>query len=357
MRLLGEFTGLVLIAFLLSCNRSSNLQAEIKEIDYFDKTGKVIEGDVIAKVIGSNALAAYDSLIMVITRNPEAFINIFSTNSKQHLANIGTKGRAGNEFIEAIPGIKQVLSRNGHIILPIYNGPYEVKEIDVTESLAEHKTVINSTFDDCVPIVNGSFVYLGSDKAHRFEYVRNVYDNDIKGVPSKYTVFEANGEKKDIKFFKKLMPYATDNRVREAPYVTILYKHPLNNTILLAFEYSDYLLFADLDNSHFYASHQIGSRSFEDVFDVKQARMCFGDAAVSKDYIMILYWRGTYTTRAPKEAQYPELLIFDWDGNYISGYKMDRDIVAIEFDQIHKHLYGLSSNEELCLYEMNALLR
>ena len=357
MRVFGYSIVFVLMGLLVSCNRTSSLQAEIKEVDYLDNTGDVIEGEVIAKVIGSHSLIASDSLVMVITNNPDGLISIYSTNSKSNIANMGTKGRAGNEFVEAYTGASQAIIRDGHIILPLYNGPFEIKEVDITESLKAHRTVISSTYDDCVTLVNGSFVYLGPDKTHRLEYVRNVYGKEITGVPSKYTVYQSNGKKKDLKFFQKLMPFATDNRVREAPYVTSLYKHPLKDTVLIAFEYSDYLLFADLDNSYYHASHQIGSRSFEDVFDVKEGRMCFGDAAVSNDYIMILYWGGRYSNNAQDEIQRPELLIFDWDGNYISGYKMDRGIVRIEFDQIHNHLYGLTSDEELCLYDMNKLIK
>ena len=356
MRVLGDIVVVLIGGLLLSCNQSSELQAEIKEVDYLDKTGEVLEGEIVTKILGSHSLVAYDSLVLVITKNSDALISIYSTDSKTIIGSIGTKGRAGNEFVDAYTGAEQVIMRNGHMILPLYDGPYEVKEVDITESLIENKTVICSTFDDCVPLVNGEFVYLGTDITNRFEYIRNIYGKEITGVPCKYTVFESNGKKRDIQFFKKLMPYATDNRVREAPYATSLYKHPLKNLVLVAFEYNDYLLFADLDNNHYYASHQLGSKTFEDVFDVKQGGICFGDAAVSNDYIMILYWRGKYTTNEPEESQRPELLIFDWDGNYVSGYKMDRIILRIEFDQIHNHLYGLSDEEELCLYDMNALL-
>ena len=199
------FVKIVLFLFIglySSCNRSSALQTEIKEIDYYNNTGDVIEGVTVTKLIGSHSLIAYDSLVMIITRNPDAIISIYNTNSKQIIANLGTKGRANNEFVEAYTTASQSFMRNGHLILPLYNGAYEVKEVDVTQSLIEHKTVISSTFDDCVSLVNGSFLYLGTDKTYRFEYIRNVYGKEIKGVPSRYTVYESDGRRKEISFLK-----------------------------------------------------------------------------------------------------------------------------------------------------------
>ena len=48
---------------------------------------------------------------------------------------------------------------------------------------------------------------------------------------------------------------------------------------------------------------------------------------------------------------------FDWDGNYITGFKTNLSIHAIEYDEIHKVLYGLDrDNEILYAYDMSHLL-
>ena len=71
---------------------------------------------------------------------------------------------------------------------------------------------------------------------------------------------------------------------------------------------------------------------------------------------MFLYRQGEYTQKTTAGDWYPELLVFDWNGNYITGFKMDRKISSIEYDEIHKVLYGINGDEELYAYDMGNFL-
>ena len=51
-----------------------------------------------------------------------------------------------------------------------------------------------------------------------------------------------------------------------------------------------------------------------------------------------------------------EVLIFDWDGNYISGFKLDRQLSRIEYDEINHTLFGLDSNETIYAYDLEGIL-
>lgn len=71
---------------------------------------------------------------------------------------------------------------------------------------------------------------------------------------------------------------------------------------------------------------------------------------------MFLYRHGKYTMTTTYGNFYPELLVFDWDGNYIGGFKMDRNLHFIEYDEIHNVLYGINIDEELYAYDMETLM-
>ena len=71
---------------------------------------------------------------------------------------------------------------------------------------------------------------------------------------------------------------------------------------------------------------------------------------------MFLYRQGDYTQKTTTGDWYPELLVFDWDGNYITGFKMDMRLRMIEYDEIHSVLYGLNNDEELYAYDMGTLM-
>lgn len=72
---------------------------------------------------------------------------------------------------------------------------------------------------------------------------------------------------------------------------------------------------------------------------------------------MALYRNEDYTNKTIQDDYHlPEILIFDWDGNYITGFKMDRAINMIEYDEIHKILYGINGDEELYAYDMEKIM-
>ena len=51
-----------------------------------------------------------------------------------------------------------------------------------------------------------------------------------------------------------------------------------------------------------------------------------------------------------------ELIIFDWNGNYIENIKLDRRLASIGFDETNKKLFGLTFTEELYEYDLSTLL-
>jgi hypothetical protein len=54
---------------------------------------------------------------------------------------------------------------------------------------------------------------------------------------------------------------------------------------------------------------------------------------------------------------YPELLIFDWEGNYLKGFKMDRNSISLGYDSERKILYTFTSQkEQLYAYDLSGLL-
>ena len=179
---------------------------------------------------------------------------------------------------------------------------------------------------------------------------------EVTGVPARYTVYK-DGKKRELKFFGTLMDSESTNK--RLPYLGSLYKHPQRNIVVQSFQNMDYLLFMDFDANKYFAIHQQGSLTFNDTYVDSKSKMPlhFTDGASSSKYIMLLYRQGEYTQKTTEGDWYPELLVFDWDGNYITGFKIDRKIYSIEYDEIHKILYGLNhADEELYAYDMGKII-
>ena len=112
-----------------------------------------------------------------------------------------------------------------------------------------------------------------------------------------------------------------------------LQKHPKHNLVIKKFTHLDYLLFMDLDKNHFYAIHQKGALTFSDTYmDEAPWALHFTDGAASEKYFMVVYRNGEYAHKTMDgDYHVPEVLIFDWSGKYINGFKLDRFVTNIEY--------------------------
>lgn len=340
----------------ISCKQDPNIQVNVHEVDFLNKTGDVMEGKLVkSEILGATSIILYDTLIMVVTDNPEGQLQVFSSNTLEHLGSFCKKGRARNEMLQAMCVTEQVYYRNGHLILAMLDAPSTFKEVDITASLQSGNTEIISSHE-CLSMGDGEFMLLGNDYNYRYEFERNTFGvEEITGIPTGYTVYK-DGKKRKLKFFKALMDTESPNKT--FPYLGSLYKHPQRNLVVQSFQNMDYLLFMDFDADKYFAIHQQGSLTFNDTYVHSKSKMPphFTDGASSSKYLMFLYRQGEYTQQTTFDDWYPELLVFDWDGNYITGFKMDRKINSIEYDKIHKVLYGMNGDEELYAYDMGKII-
>ena len=342
----------------MSCNNdNSKILIDDREVDFLNKTGDVIEGKLVrSDILGATNIVIFDTLLMVVTNNPEGQLQVFSLNTLEHLGSFCKKGRARNEMLKLSSVTEQAYYRNGHLILALLDAPRTFKELDVTASLQSGNAEILSS-QECLSGADGEFMILGNDYNYRYEYERDIFNlEEVTGVPARYTVYK-DGEKRELKFFNTLMDTESPNK--KLPYLGSLYKNPQRNIVVQSFTNMDYLLFMDFDAEKYFTIHQKGSLTFNDTYVHSKSQMPvhFTDGASSSKYLMFLYRQGDYTQKTTAGDWYPELLVFDWDGNYITGFKMDRKINSIEYDEIHKILYGLNpANEELYAYDMVKLL-
>ena len=340
--------------FAMSCNNKSKILIEDREVDFLNKTGDVIEGKLVkSDILGFDNIIIFDTLFMVTTWNPEGQLQVFSLNSLEHLGSFCKQGRARNEMLDASAVTEQAYYKNGHLILVMFDSPNTLKEVDITASLQSGNTEIISS-QECLSTHDGELILLGNEYEYRYEYVRNIFGiNEVTGVPSRYTVYK-DGEKRELNFFGTLMD--SESSAKELPYMGSLNKNPQRNIVVQSFQRMDYLLFMDFDADKYFAVHQKGSITFNDTFVYNNSPrpLHFTDGASSSEYLMILYRQGEYTQKTTDG--YPELLVFDWDGNYITGFKIDRTTYMIEYDEINKVLYGINDDENLYAYDMKNLI-
>ena len=115
----------------------------------------------------------------------------------------------------------------------------------------------------------------------------------------------------------------------------------------------------DFDKNHNFVVHQQGSTTHEDLYINQEPWIrTFTSCLPTEEYVFIFYRDGEYANILQEDnTWHPELLVFDWEGNYIKGFKMDRNSSTLAYDEKNKTLYTFTTQkEQLYAYDLSGLL-
>ena len=152
------------VIILTSCHMADPLAFETHEVDFINKTDDIIHGTFLdIEITGGKSIAVYDTLLMIITNNSKALLQVFDTQTLRPIAMLCQQGRAKNEFSDnKINKSNQLFLRGGDIYIILRGeGGAVLKEINVSASLREGHTVVEE-INNSIPYGCGKVV--GLDK-------------------------------------------------------------------------------------------------------------------------------------------------------------------------------------------------
>ena len=343
------FIGLL---FIWSCSKKPNLIVNAIEVDYSNKSVEAIRGKLLkTELLGATDLFYMDSLLIFTTSDGNAQLVVLN-NNLDTIGKFCQRGRANNEFIDITTISNQIYKRNGHIILPLANNYVQIKEVDITESLLKGKTVIGE-LADCEPTYEVMTTILDENPKNRFEMLLNKYGtDDINRMPSLYSLKYPDRRTKDFKVLRRLVK-VEDEFLILVPYGSQLLKHPSKNIVVNMFINMDYILFFNFDEDNIFAIHNSGTPTFDDPF-IYDSEYTFQGGCSSNKYVMLLYYHGKESMKeSDKMSRKAELVVFDWEGNFIKNIKLDRRLCSIGYDEKNNKLFALSFDEELYEYDLS----
>ena len=190
---------IVAVTFLLMCckdmSNSPIIQVkDVREVDYLNKTGEVIEGTFVREIMGGGSILLCDTLLFAITSNPEGMLEVYSTNNLQHkLASLCIRGRAEIEM--SYLSMAQVYKNDDRYYMLIVDAYTRFCEIDITESLEKGYTVVTRTkmrqFYQA-----GHSIFLNNDIDYTLDYIPRYDDpeieDDTKYARVKYTLVKGD---------------------------------------------------------------------------------------------------------------------------------------------------------------------
>lgn len=350
---------IVITLYMVSCvNKDSNIQIEVREVDFLNKTGDVLHGNLVGEFMGMTSFQVCDTFMLVGTTDPNGMLKVYNLNNMNFVGEYIKKGRARNEMLKLL--IYQTDQRDGHATLWLYDFVKQNKiECDVTECVKQGKTVFGRSVEDISE--KSQTLILDNNPDNLFKWQSHFYVNEkgkikCKKTPCSYTLIK-DGNKRDYPFFQSVMKVEKASQT-ELPYDGSFDKHPKRNLLVQRFTYMDYLLFMDIDNDHYFAVHQEGSLTYGDSFKESALSVRFLSGTFSDKYYMVLYINGDYSkVDEENEMPIPELLVFDYDGNYVAGFKMDRAVSRVRYDMNHDIIYAITTDEKVYAYNMEKVLQ
>ena len=378
---------LVTLLVLLSCNNGkSRFLFAVHETDFVNKSKITVKGTPVdvELPLGVSNLAICDSFFIVMFYNGGPLMNVYSLDWDL-LGRFCYKGRAKNEFLD-VPRMfsRQTLKgENGNILIPLKEGDHNMKVLDLQQSLQSQKTtiVMEKLFMTQTMVKSGGvekeyylfprsfdFIFLNNDINQIFRANSMLIDHDGSVYGKDYEVMDDSIQQKYFKMLSHDYPEDFDYVFGQ------LHKHPIRNLIIEPFMDMDYIMFFDLDNDTTFAIHQKGSLSFDDelspvvsstvknldgsdeIMDTRPVH--FAGFAAAESFFMVYYGAGDYTVNQPDPMNAaPELLFFDWDGNFLKSVMMDVGVGDIVYDEKSQTLYGLDySNECIIGFDLSSIV-
>lgn len=377
---------LVSVLLALSCsNRKSRLLLEVHEVDYRNKSDVTLKGEAIDAEwpMDMQEIAVCDSFLLVMCGDMEHKLYVYSDEFelKGRFCSIG---RARNEFLSSwTPWFSAQILRNkqGDAMIPLIDTQQGTKLVDLQKSLAAQSTVIAEQNDfmgrHTVKYIDpehprGTVVmscvvrtqFLDDDINHRFGFFTPITEDYKVYTQPVFALTHDTALVKEIKMLSRV-------ESKDAEFTNgFIIKHPSRNIMAYALYLMDYIMFFDLDNDRAFAIHQPGSPSYDDdlpaiestYFEKEDGTISistkrvphFQNLAAAESFFMVTYYAGDYSLSQPDQHNAaPELLFFDWDGNFLKSVKLDTRVEGITYDEKNQVLYGIDPvNDRIVRYDL-----
>ena len=341
---------LVLLLTLIACSQKSDItnweiysESDFEELPSISLTGNPlpINSD---KLNTAYSMFSQDSLLIVnkLVASP-TFIEILDIRNGENVARFGELGGGPLEFPTFIKP-KNIKSKEGYISINIPNDDGAYYEIStqsiINNELKELKRLYQfgpKNSGDIVNIGNGKYALLSVGSEHRLVIVDTAKS-------SSGGVFE--------------YPFADEMGIPKTrlglAYQGYLLHNPNNNRLAIFDEWSPTWDIIGYDGNDFWSiysnhirpplvqdlSYQEGNVTSESIGVLPENKMAFFRPSATDDYIFTLY-SGRTIDRWEMASFTPNIvLVFDWQGQVVNKFELDRDVKCIAVSEDNKSLFA-----------------
>ena len=345
------YTALLILIFgVISCQKNSHAdrweivsESDFKDLPFTKLKGTPMEVNS-AELNTTYSISVFDSLLIIekLVATP-TFIEILSLKTGKSIGSFGTLGGGPLEFPTFIRP-KLMNSKKGYISITVPNDDGAYYEIPIASILNKNLNELKRLYQfgpkntvDVVNIGNGKFAALSIGSEQRLVIVDTI-NSTIGGV------FE--------------YPFADEMGIPKSrlglAFQGYLLQHPTQNRLAIFDEWSPTWDIIGFDKNDFWSiysnhlrppivqdlSYQEGNVTSESIGVLLENQMAFFSPSATSEFIFTLY-SGRNMAKWESASDTPNtVIVFDWSGQVVNKFELDRDVKCIAISKDNKSLYA-----------------
>jgi hypothetical protein len=332
---------LLTILIIPSCNKKISLYegAQVVSSKDFGEKIKLLGEELGFDCIWEpHRIKLLDSLFLVINAKTDYHIQILNPKTLSEVGQFISYGKGANEMIHP----ELVKSFNSNIW--IFDQPSQ----NLYEFLSD------SFFSDLPP--NPIRTIKLQEKS---DNVAVLSENQIISLTTltgkrRFNSFDINGKYQEI---KGVYPVKGDSEANLIMSYTGDYTTNFKNRILMTYYYTDLIEIYDFEgnlikrihgpNLFYPAFKEASDGEYRGIRSSEDSKFAYISPICVNNEVFILYSGKKY--RDPDSELCNMIMVFDWEGNPLRQYELDKNVFTITVDAENKIIYGLSVNPEFCI--------
>lgn len=335
---------LLLIFIVASCKNNDSKMLLDQFPEHIDLTSDLcnIDDDSLAQI---EDIQCNDSCLLVFDYHSGKSFTLFNSNSGKMVARFGAIGQGTHEIPLGTYGDLEDNHFYIHYDQTGYIGKYDMDSLYTDGDfpptcLAKYK-IPEAQFSRVVEVNDSTFLGAGTYKS---EYQYLLFDRNSHIVD--YAVKIYNAEEPNLNEYHKFL--SNQGKLR---------KCPANNKFVYSINYSSNIDFFEVRNNKIdlIKSLRLKNPVYEPMQDGKYNRMIplddnvigYIDIAPTNEYVYALYTsKKIAEDTVGNDLSSNIILVFDWEGNPVKQYKIDREAFYIAVDAASEKIYAAVMNQD-----------
>lgn len=329
----------ILLLGIWGCNNVPNDEIVITKFpETVDLTSSIISTDPV--LLYPESMFIFENQLFVFQSKKDTLFDVFRLSDFKHTNKMGTKGGGPNEFIKPMGKTIQLTDRGFSILDYPFVKMIEVKDngkLETIETIKAFKTLPVNGFSRINDSLFCSYAFCATGKTGDYEYQ----------MVNRYTKSE-----KLFSPYPNLSDVSYEGDQRCQIYVKSRAVHPDGRFFVSFYSYFKFFRIYYY-TGEIYKEVRVKVAPYEssNLDDWEKRMFYYTNPCATDKYIYVMCYNSN------SGDSYPEIQVWDWNGNPIIVYHLDKQIFSYTISETDKKLYAttLENEDKIYIYNLKHL--